>query len=402
MGVTLPTAVILAAGRSTRTYPLTLRKPKPMLKIANTKVLEYILKQLDGLVKTAVIVVGFEKQQIIDAFGDGWGSMNLIYVEQARPRGTGDAVLCAERYVGERFLVLNGDDLVLRDALQLLLPHTLCVLAAPHSQPWRFGVVIPADDKHVKEIREKPRNAPPNSLVSTGAYMLTCEAFNLLRQCRPKDDEEHMLTQIIPALVSRGLSYEITEDGWLPITYPWDVLLCTWRLMRQLTDASIRGRISHNVIIRGAVHIGTGTVVAPDTSIEGPCIIGENVIIGRGTSITRCAIADGVHIGDECELTECVVYDHADIGNRVHLSRTVIGERVRLGDGVCTEIEPLGSDTVRSMVKGELVDTQLSSLGAFIGDDACIGSGSILKAGIKIWVGAQVPHGSIVDKDIVK
>lgn len=314
MSAMLPTAIILAAGCSTRTYPLTLRKPKPMLKVANAKVLECILKQLDGLVETAVIVVGFEKQQIIDAFGERWGGMNLVYVEQVQPRGTGDALLCAEPYAGDRFLLLNGDDLVLRDALQLLLPHTLCVLAAPHSQPWRFGVVIPESNGRVKEVREKSRTAPPDSLVSTGAYVLTCEAFKLLRECQPTGDEEHMLTEIIPALVRRGLSYEITEDGWLPITYPWDVLLCTWRLMQQLTDTAIRGEISHNVAIRGAVNIGTGTKVAPDTTIEGPCTIGNNVTIGKGVSITRCAIADNVSIGDECELIECVVYDHADIG----------------------------------------------------------------------------------------
>ena len=51
-------AVILAAGKSTRAYPLTINKPKALLKIANRTVIEHNLTQLQGLVDEAVIVIG--------------------------------------------------------------------------------------------------------------------------------------------------------------------------------------------------------------------------------------------------------------------------------------------------------------------------------------------------------
>ncbi len=43
-------AVIMAAGKSTRTYPLTLTKPKPLLKVANKPILAHQLDALEGVV----------------------------------------------------------------------------------------------------------------------------------------------------------------------------------------------------------------------------------------------------------------------------------------------------------------------------------------------------------------
>ena len=57
-------AVILAAGKSKRTYPLTITKPKPLLKVANKTLLEHNLDNLIGFVDEIVIVVGYKKNLI--------------------------------------------------------------------------------------------------------------------------------------------------------------------------------------------------------------------------------------------------------------------------------------------------------------------------------------------------
>ena len=48
-------AVIMAAGQSTRTYPLTLTRPKPLLKIANKTILDRQLDALSGLVDEVIL-----------------------------------------------------------------------------------------------------------------------------------------------------------------------------------------------------------------------------------------------------------------------------------------------------------------------------------------------------------
>ena len=57
-------AVILAAGKSTRTYPLTLTKPKPLLKVAGKTIIEHNLEQLVGLVDEVFVVIGYKAEMI--------------------------------------------------------------------------------------------------------------------------------------------------------------------------------------------------------------------------------------------------------------------------------------------------------------------------------------------------
>lgn len=394
-------AVILCAGRSTRTYPLTLRKPKPMLKVANTRILEHLLRQLQGLIEHAVIVIGFEGEQLVSAFGERFGDVRITYVEQLEQRGTGDALLTAEPYLGERFLMLNGDDLLKREAIEALMQHELCVLAAPHPQPWRFGVLITEGD-FVRAIHEKPKDAPPNSLVSTGAYALTDAVFGMLKRIQPAEGQELMFTDIIPTLSNLGLRYEVTEDGWMPVTYPWDILLCTDWLMRGMNERSIGGHIGSNVKLIGPIEMGDGCRVGSDAIVQGPCKLGDEVSIGERTIARFCAIGNNVTIGHDCEIDECVIYDGVHIGNGVRLKRSVVGDGATICDGVSTWTKPKDSERVISIVKGEAIDTGLNELGAFIGDGATIGEGCTLMAGVKIWAGVRIPPRCTVEADVIE
>ncbi len=65
-------AVILCAGRSTRTYPLTVNKPKVLLKIMNKTIIEHNLEQLNGLVNEVVLVIGFKGDMIKKFIGDSY------------------------------------------------------------------------------------------------------------------------------------------------------------------------------------------------------------------------------------------------------------------------------------------------------------------------------------------
>ena len=91
-------AILLAAGKSTRTYPLTLTRPKPLLKVANRTLLHYQLDALrgiapQGLVDEVVMVVGYKKEMIESAMGSEYNGLPIRYIEQKEQLGTGHAAL---------------------------------------------------------------------------------------------------------------------------------------------------------------------------------------------------------------------------------------------------------------------------------------------------------------------
>src|SRR5688572_21689682 len=87
-------AVILAAGRGTRLGAITANRPKPMVPVQDTPVLEHILTGLmaEGI-REFLLVVGYKGAAIRDYCGDGsrWGA-SIQYVEQEQLNGTGGAL----------------------------------------------------------------------------------------------------------------------------------------------------------------------------------------------------------------------------------------------------------------------------------------------------------------------
>ena len=104
-------AVILVAGKSTRTYPLTLTRPKALLPVANVSIIEHQLNALEGLADEVLLVVGYRREMIRERLREEYKGMRLRYVEQDDPRGTGHAVLQCAALIDEPFLAMNGDDI---------------------------------------------------------------------------------------------------------------------------------------------------------------------------------------------------------------------------------------------------------------------------------------------------
>ena len=63
--------IILAAGKGTRLHPLTLKKPKGLLQIGNETILDRLVSQFHECgIKDVLIVVGHQKDMIMQHFGD--------------------------------------------------------------------------------------------------------------------------------------------------------------------------------------------------------------------------------------------------------------------------------------------------------------------------------------------
>ena len=177
--------VIMAAGKSTRTYPLTLTKPKPLLPIANKPILEHTLNQFLDLVEEVILIVGYRQEMIQARFGDSYQGLRLRYVEQKEQLGTGHAALQAEPYIRDRFVLMNGDDLFSRKDIDRCLSHQYATLGKEVDNPKKYGMFM-LDKHRVIKVVEKS-DAPPSKIANTGFYLFDKKILQMLHQIQKTD-----------------------------------------------------------------------------------------------------------------------------------------------------------------------------------------------------------------------
>ena len=105
-------AMILAAGFGKRIHPLTLRHPKPLLKIGNATLLSNTLKFLELFgIKQVVVNVHYLGEQIVDYINKNKFNLTIkIVKEKDKILDTGGGVLNAiQHFSNEPFLIMNPD-----------------------------------------------------------------------------------------------------------------------------------------------------------------------------------------------------------------------------------------------------------------------------------------------------
>lgn len=217
--------VILAAGRGKRMGELTNDVPKPTLLVKGRPILEYILSDLPEEIDEIILIVGYKGEIIKKHFGDNWQGKKIVYCEQRELDGTGGALAAAKGLVGERFLVLMGDDFYYRKDLEKLLAYDLALLVKEIKDNRRFGVVQVDERGNLKNITEfkdiKGKNIERH-LVNTGAYALTREIFDY--PLVKISENEFGLPQTLAQLVSKREIKVVEASFWHPNGHEDDLI----------------------------------------------------------------------------------------------------------------------------------------------------------------------------------
>jgi NDP-sugar pyrophosphorylase family protein len=169
--------VILASGRGKRMGEMTKRVAKPMLKIKGRPILEHKLNALPREVKEIIFVVGYRGEQIMNHFKKSFGGKKITYVFQNNLNGTGTSLHLAKSLLGEKFLVMNGDDLYHKKDIKNILKHDLAILGYEVDDTSQFGVLTIDKKKNLVGIVEKPKKSK-EKLANAGLYMLNKKFFN--------------------------------------------------------------------------------------------------------------------------------------------------------------------------------------------------------------------------------
>ena len=389
-------AVIMAAGKSTRTWPLTLTIPKPLLKVMNKEIIKHNLDALQGLVGEVIIIVGFKKEMIIEEIGHKYGKLKIRYAEQKRQLGTGHALKYVEKLIKGKFIVIGGDDIFSRRDIRACLKHKYAVLGCKVGDPSRFGVFV-VKGKEVKKIVEKPEKFV-SDIANTGLYVFDKSVFEF--KLRKSQRGEYEIVDYINALVKKeSIVCEKVKGHWLSVGYPWDLIEANSVLVSEIKN-DIKCKVEKNVTIKGKLKAGRGTEILSGTYIKGNVVIGENCSIGPNCYLRgNTSIGNGCHIGQAVEIKNSVIMDNAKVPHLSYIGDSVIGENSNLGAGTTTANLKHDNKNVRSVVKGKIVDTGRRKFGTVIANDVHTGINTMIYPGRKIWPGTGTLPGEIINKD---
>ncbi len=158
---------------------LTEDTPKPMLRIQGKPLLEWKLNSLPDAIDEVILTIGYFGEQIEGYFGKEWKGRKIHYVRHEKLDGTGGSIhlVNEELSLESPVLVMNGDDLYLKEDLERLMNHDLAVLACEVEDSSQFGVLETDENGKLVSIIERPHD-PSLKLVNTGAYMLSGGFFD--------------------------------------------------------------------------------------------------------------------------------------------------------------------------------------------------------------------------------
>jgi len=244
-------AVIPAAGLGTRFLPATKSMPKEMLPIIDKPVIQFVVEEaiLSGI-EDIIIITGRGKRAIEDYFDtspelenhlrqnekyellrevkDISSLADIHYIRQKEPNGLGDAVLKAEKHVGnEPFAVLLGDDIIKAESsciTQLMnlferdKKSVIAVEAVAKEKIRDYGIIkgreIEKSVYLVEDIIEKPSlEEAPSNIGTVGRYILTPEIFDCIKETLPGKGNEIQLTDAIRMLIKEEDVYGYAFTG---------------------------------------------------------------------------------------------------------------------------------------------------------------------------------------------
>ncbi|AXG07712.1 UTP--glucose-1-phosphate uridylyltransferase [Haloplanus rubicundus] len=224
-------AVILAAGKGTRLRPLTEDKPKVLVEVDDKPLIEYAFDSLIDIgVSEFVVVVGYKKEQIMERYDDAYEGVPITYAHQREQLGLAHALLTAEPYVDDDFMLMLGDNVFqanLGDVINRQAEERADAAFLVEEVPWeeasRYGVCDTNEYGEITRVVEKPDD-PPSNLVMTGFYTFTPAIFHACHLVQPSDRGEYELPDAIDLLIQSGRTIDaIRMDGWrIDVGYPED------------------------------------------------------------------------------------------------------------------------------------------------------------------------------------
>jgi len=222
--------IILAGGRGSRLFPLTIGVSKQLLPVYDKPMIYYPLStlMLAGIREVLVISTPEALPAFRTLLGDPgrWG-VTFRYQEQAEPRGLADAFLVGRKFIGDSpVCLILGDNIFFGHALSGTLRKSVeatkerggaTVFAYPVKDPERYGVIELDAGGRVLSIEEKPKK-PRSNYAVPGIYFYDNRVVEIAAGLKPSSRGEIEITDLNNEYLKEGrLRAEVMGRGvaWL-------------------------------------------------------------------------------------------------------------------------------------------------------------------------------------------
>ncbi len=435
-------AVVLAAGEGTRMRSAT---PKMLHPLCGRPLLLHVLDTLVSLpLERIVVVVGHGAERVTKTVQEQLATeIPIEFVEQRVQRGTGDAASVGLTAFADA-LDAEDDVFVLAGDTPLLQDETLAMLASEHrltdaaatlltaelDDPTGYGRVIRDGRGGVERIVEQVDANPAELEITEVNPSIYCfrRAFlaPALRRLSPENAQgEYYLTDVVGVLRQAG---HLVVG--VPSTDPGETVGVNDRAQLAAAETTLRARINErwmregvtmtdpattyidaavelerdirilpNTILEGRTVVGTASTIGPDTRLVDTIVgdeavvqntvareseIGDRATVGPFVSLRAGThIAADAHVGTFVETKNAEIAEGAKVPHLAYVGDAEIGARANIGAGTITANYD-GKQKHRTVV----------------GEDARIGSNTVLVAPVEVGDGSYTGAGAVVTDDV--
>jgi mannose-1-phosphate guanylyltransferase len=287
-----------------------------------------LLKQFR--VSEVILCVNYLADNLRKAVGNEYGGIGIRYSLEHLPLGTAGPIRLASTLaqLPTTFIAMNGDIITNIKLDEMLEKHetsgaTVTDALCRVKDPSRFGAVEMGSESRILRFIEKPKKNAPSRLINAGVYLIDRSLLKMI----PPNRKISLEREIFPNLAGRGKLTGFPISGyWFDIGNISDYRRANFELMLKTVGMSIvrQGR----------------SMIASDSKLTAPSIIGLNSAIGHGAKLGPNVISGrNVRLGRRVKIMNSILFDDVEIGDESNIngaivgSNSLIGERVRVATG---------------------------------------------------------------------
>lgn len=322
-------ALILAGGKGTRLRPLTVYTPKPVVPVMNRP---FLLFQLELLLRSGIkditLSLSYQPGKIEDVMTDALSrGMNLRFVTEPSPLGTGGAYKFAADPDGGSTVVFNGDILTDVRLSKLIARHKerkaeATIVLTRVEDPSRFGLVETDDDGRVLRFLEKPT---PEQIAETGINTINAGIYILepsILDLIPANENCSFEYDVFPKILAEGRNFDayiLDNDYWRDFGNPTSYLEAHLDFMA--------GKIKNFDLPESGE-----SDIATSANVDQRSLIGDGCVIKSGSTIKNSVIGPGVHIEEKVKIENSVIWAHTHIYAHAEITGAIVGRNCSIGD----------------------------------------------------------------------